>query len=68
MRNITGFNGTRLSQLGFDNTWDYFWGKRKIDENAQEMTSSGKLEFVFIKVSIICEPSFRNVPISEDRK
>ena len=51
MRNITGFNGTRLSQLGFDNTWDYFWGKRKIDENAQEMTSSGedKEELVFIR-------------------
>ena len=39
---ITGFNGTRLSQSGYENVWDYFRGKRDIDGNAQEMTSSGK--------------------------
>ena len=38
---IPGLNGTRLLQSGYDNVWDYFWGKRNIHENSQEMTSSG---------------------------
>ena len=38
---ISGFNGTRLLQSGYDNVWEYFWGYQNILEKSQEMTSSG---------------------------